>query len=318
VISYGGQIDRDPDASVLGVVDERSFGASFGRDRDDLVFDDAREQRLRRSSRVVRWSQLLELAWLALGLSMLFLLAAFTLLVAPDPMERLRRTIGQDLWKSGLVGLAVVVSAIPIFFIVIVLLTVLLIGIPLIPVVVFLYMLAGFVAVVAAAYALGRRLSDDGKSPYWSLAIGSFLLVFPLLAAEALSFLSFLDPLAILMKVVGWMLLFAAGTIGIGALMLTSFGTRSSWSGGTPGFVPPPPPPPSPRPAAAGTSGTVEKESDPLDAILEENAPVDPAVGNFEQRFGRDVDEELSAEKGAENGAEKDAERDGQTDGPAS
>jgi hypothetical protein len=65
-----------------------------------------------------------------------------------------------------------------------------------------------------------------------------------------------LDVLSFIFFLLGTLILYLATTIGFGAVILTRFGTRTSWSGGPPAPAGSPPPPPyEPVPAGSRPAG---------------------------------------------------------------
>jgi sporulation protein YlmC with PRC-barrel domain len=173
---------------------------------------------------------------------LIILLGLVVAAVARRPVENVCMTVKKEAFKMGLIGLAAEVLVVP----VIVLFCITIIGIPIglvaIPMVLALAMLLGYTGV---GLAVGERFAGagNGKSIYWSLAVGMLVL-------EALKIVSglvrlpggVLGMIGWVIAFIGWAVIYVAVTVGLGAVIMTRFGTRPA--------APPMPVPPVP-PAAA-------------------------------------------------------------------
>jgi len=184
------------------------------------------------------------------GTLLIILLALVVAAVARRPVENVCMTAKKEAFKMGLIGLGVEVLVLP----VIVLFCITIIGIPIglvaIPLVLALAVLLGYTGV---GLAVGERFAGagNGKSIYWSIVVGMLIL-------EALKIVSalvrlpggVLGMMGWVIAFVGWAVIYVAATVGLGAVVMTRFGTRPAAP------VPPPPqagqpwsaPPPAPAP----------------------------------------------------------------------
>lgn len=140
--------------------------------------------------------------------------------------------------RAGAAGLAATFLAIPLFVVLVVALAVSIIGIPLLLVAVPLYPVAVFAAAVfgllAVAHALGERTAEQQRdrinlrhqNSYAYLFIGIAMLYAPLVAADLIGMTGFLDWISTLLKIVVFLAIWAAVTIGLGAVLLSRGGTR--------------------------------------------------------------------------------------------
>jgi len=86
------------------------------------------------------------------------------------------------------------------------------------------------------AHAIGERTAEQGgsfasvrRNAYTYVFTGVAILIAPLILGNLLKLTGFLGWLGILVNVIGWMLIWLAGTIGFGAVVLTRAGTRAGW-----------------------------------------------------------------------------------------
>jgi hypothetical protein len=181
----------------------------------------------------LHWSMgLPRLAWFALGLAwMVFVLAVCVLvgLVVPANVGRVEVHVRRHFGISFLVGLACLV-ALPVLFI---LLLITIVGIPvaviLLPIALIGLFLLGFCGVSqAVGRGAGHRGLPLGSSDIAKIAVGVILLEAIDLLGHALGPGGILvGPLAMMLRVLGWLILFTAWTTGLGAAVLTRFGTRT-------------------------------------------------------------------------------------------
>jgi hypothetical protein len=156
---------------------------------------------------------------------LLVLLGLIVAAVARGPVENVRLRAKREAFKMGLIGLLAEVLILP----VIVLFCMTIIGIPLgvvaIPLLLALAMLLGYTGV---GLAVGERFANgSGRSIYWSVAMGIFLL-------QALAIISAIvrlpgGPIAVfgwVIAFIGWAVIYVAATVGLGAVITTRFGTR--------------------------------------------------------------------------------------------
>lgn len=161
-------------------------------------------------------------------------------------LETVSDTLRSGTLRSGAVGLAASFLVIPAFVVLVVALAVSIIGIPFLLVAVPLYPLAVAAAagmgLLAAAHAIGERTSEQRgngfdfryRNSYAYLFTGLGMLLAPLLAANLIEMTGFLGLIRVLLKVATWTVIWAATTMGLGAVILSRAGSQRT-------FVAPPP-----------------------------------------------------------------------------
>jgi hypothetical protein len=177
---------------------------------------------------------------LALGL-VLGGIGAILIFYGRPYLETVSDTIRGSTLRSGGVGLAASFLVFPAFVVLVVALAVSIIGIPVLLLAVPLYPLAIAAAVtfglLAAAHAIGERTADqrrDGldlryRNSYAYLFTGLGMLLAPLVAAYLVGMTGFLGFIGTLIRVVTWVAIWAAATVGFGAVILSRAGTRRTF-----------------------------------------------------------------------------------------
>lgn len=176
---------------------------------------------------------------LTLGL-ILCLIGAGLVFYALPQLERVSGTIRRDTGRSAGVGIAANFLSLPAFFVGGVILLVTIIGIPLLLLYVPLFWVALSAAaafgLVGAAHAIGERTAEQNGSfgtlrhnAYSYTFTGIGILLAPLFAAHLLELTGFLGWLGDLVELLGTLILWAAATVGFGAVVLTRAGTRPGW-----------------------------------------------------------------------------------------
>jgi hypothetical protein len=210
-VAVGGQLHKEPGGIVHG--ETVSVGTGPGvRVHPKWVGGNV-------FSRVGRF--FLFILWTAF----LVLLGAIVIAVARRPVRNMCTLARREAFKMGLIGLLSWV----IIFVAIAFFTVTIIGIPigliLIPLITALAVLFGYVAV---ALAVGERFGNGGgRSIYTTMGIGILLL-------QALAILGGLLRLpgggigiiGAIISVFGWAVIFVAATVGLGAVVMSKFGTK--------------------------------------------------------------------------------------------
>jgi hypothetical protein len=200
-----------------------------------------------------------------LSVGLFLLLGSIFQLFLPRHLDRVETNVRSSPLKAGLVGFLAQVLFIPAFLLGLLLLVVTIIGIPLalvwavafIPLGV-LAALFGFTAVARLTGTLLSARADRGlTSPYVAIFVGLAALFAPMLLSSLFDLGGgILDVLSFIFFLLGTLILYLATTIGFGAVILTRFGTRTSWSGGPPAPAGSPPPPPyEPVPAGSRPAG---------------------------------------------------------------
>jgi hypothetical protein len=239
VTSIGGGIRREPGAEVHGEVVDLGFGGPWafapvhfgGFDRE-------------------MFSGWFRLMGTGLRVSLLLLVTLLVVAVADRPVSRIAARVGEDPWLSGFVGLLAEILFVPVLVVTVVFLAISIIGIPLLLLVpfalvaLFLGILMGFAGV---ARRLGRWAVGDHRSPFVAAAVGVVLIVAGAIIARLLWLVPGpLWPIAAAVGAVGLFLEYVAWTVGLGALLLTRFGTQPRPADAA--WMPPPVPPPVPSP----------------------------------------------------------------------
>jgi hypothetical protein len=277
VTSVGGQVHRDPSAQVGGRVREIAVGSGgLGilrglrhlRHRDDDEEDEGWD-----FSPVGHFTGLL---WKLFAFIVTALFACLFMLVARTPMERIERKVEEEPWKSGLVGLVAQIAFLPLLAVTCVILAVSIIGIPLlllVPFVIVGLVVVAFLGFVAVAYRVGRwaqvRFNWQPHNEYWVLVVGLALVGSFGFVSRALDFRP-LGGISVMLAIVGFLVQYAAATVGFGGALLTRFGAGPRISR----MAPPPPPPP------------VEPVSEPapLDAPAAADVPLDYGTSPYESK----------------------------------
>src|SRR4051794_1001513 len=170
----------------------------------------------------------------------LCLIGAGLVFYALPQLERVSGTIRRDPGRAAGVGIAANFLSLPAFVVGLVVLVVTIIGIPLLLLYVPLFWVALMAAagcgLVAAAHAIGERTAEQNgsfgsmrRNAYSYTFTGIGMLLAPLFAAHLLELTGFLGWLGDLVELLGTLILWAAATVGFGAVVLTRAGTRPGW-----------------------------------------------------------------------------------------
>lgn len=156
-------------------------------------------------------------------------------------LDNVSDTIRTSTLRSAGVGVAALFLIVPAFVVLVVALAVSIIGIPFLVVAVPLYPLAVAAAMafglLAASHALGERTAEQRqqafdlryRNGYAYLFTGLGMLLVPLIAADLIAMTGFLGFIGGLLKVVSWVAILIATTIGFGAVILSRMGTQQSF-----------------------------------------------------------------------------------------
>ncbi len=239
VVSVGGEVQIDDDAHVRGQVIEVPFGPNlrfgswprviFGGDHDWRDSEDYFD--------LSPWSVATDFMWETFKLIVLGLFACLVLLVAREPLERVKRRAASEPWKSGLVGLLVLILFAPLLLLVTLILVISIIGIPLVlllPFFILALILVAFLGFSGVAMGIGELLKGRFgwkiESPYLVLLLGVLTLQIWSILADLLDF--GWGPFwffAVILGIFGALVKFFAWTVGLGAAVLTRFGTSDGW-----------------------------------------------------------------------------------------
>jgi len=247
-VAVGGGVTKEPGARVRGETVSIGTGSGF-RPRISPAFPGSFLSRGGRLGILVVWIILI----VVLGL---IIMAIFR-----RGSENICVRARKEAFKMGLFGLLGWVA----FPILVLVLLITIIGIPVAILVVpafFLALLFGFIGV---SYAVGSRLGNGhGRSPYASMALGVIALYGLLILAGIIGLPGgAFHVLGRVIGFIGWAVIFVAVTVGLGAVIMSKFGTAEL----KPKPATPPPPwnqpapgqgehaPPSASPGSQGPQG---------------------------------------------------------------
>jgi hypothetical protein len=177
---------------------------------------------------------------LALGLVLAGVGAAVVFYARPY-LETVSDTVRGATVRAGLTGLAASFLAIPAFVVLIVALAVSIIGIPFLLIAVPLYPVAIFAAgmfgLLSVSHAIGERTAEQSRdaldlryrNSYAYLFTGLGMLLLPHLAAHLISMTGFLGFIGTLLRVITWLAIWVAATVGFGAVILSRAGRRRTF-----------------------------------------------------------------------------------------
>lgn len=301
VISVGGRLSIDDSAIVGGDRVEVPFGPQivFGfPDSGDWSFDWDDDWWDHGYRGWWGFGRVFSLFWNFFGILLLALLACLAYLLARTPVERMARKVRSEAWKAGLVGLVAEILFVPLLVLVCVILVISIIGIPmlaLVPFAILAVILVSFLGYTAVAYTIGswaeRRFGWKMVSPYVAIVVGVGLIQVISFLGDLLGLLPGPFWLFTLMFVAfGCILKYIVWTIGLGAALLTRFGTLDDYSGDAQPVLPPIPPPvgpdgPAPTAATPGApdldwetpaGGGLATGDEPWEPEVEPEPPADP------------------------------------------
>lgn len=242
VVSVGGEVKIDDDARVGGQIIEVPLGpklrfgawpaAIFGRGHDWRAGEDHFE--------FSPWGVATDFMWEAFTLIVLGLLTCLVMLVAREPLQRVKRKAAAEPWKSGLVGLLVLILFAPLLVLVTLILVISIIGIPLVllvPFFILALLLVAFLGYSGVALGTGEFLRDrfgwQISSPYVTLLLGVLTIQIWSIIGDLLDV--GWGPLwffAVMFGIFGALVKFFAWTVGLGAAVLSRFGSADGWGGG--------------------------------------------------------------------------------------
>lgn len=159
-----------------------------------------------------------------IGVGVLLLIAVLLVLFLPGPTGRLSKTVQSHLPRSILFGILGEIAIVPLCLV----LAVSVIGIPLIPLALIAYAAAFLLGMAGVGLVVGEIfLKRAGATPGSSVAAVVIGVVLIELLALLGTFLSPVTPgLGGALRFIGVLVLYFAWTIGLGAVIVTRFGTR--------------------------------------------------------------------------------------------
>lgn len=241
VTAVGGRVHQEPGARVGGTVNEVRFGSPQFRFDPGGMFHGVAGWRV--------FDGWMEMLWTLFRIGLVVLLAFLVLLVAPRAVDRITERATREPWLTGFVGLLAQLLFVPILVFTVVVLAISIIGIPLLVLVPFgilLFLVAMLVGYTGVAYRIGRWAVGALRSPFLALAVGVVLIAGLGLLARAVDLLPVpVWPITWVLGLAGFLIEYVAWTVGLGAALLTRFGTRGPGTeptAGPPAYVPPPVP----------------------------------------------------------------------------
>ncbi len=238
VTAVGGHVEQEPGATIHGKVTEVRFGAPHFAPHPLAALGvlgaigglDVVHGSVRLIGTVAR-------------IGIVLLLACLVVLLGQRPVERIGNRAARDPWLSGFTGLLAQLLFVPALVIMVVVLAITIIGIPLlvlVPFVVLAFLLAIVVGFTGVALQVGRWAIGDHRSMFLAVAVGVILAASVSVLARTLGMLP--APLWAItwpLGVLGFFLEYLVWTVGLGAALLTRFGSRGLPYG--PGLAVPPP-----------------------------------------------------------------------------
>jgi hypothetical protein len=222
VTSVGGRVDHSSGAEVHGEINEVAIGHDGEKPFRFVPFWVPGMGHDVVSGSVRLFGTLLRIA-------LVLLLALIIVVAAQTPVDRIARRAGDDALLSGFVGLLFQVLVVPLTVLVVVVLAISIIGIPLLVLVPFA-LLALFFGVLLGFVGVARRVGE-WVAPSRGALVGTTVGVVIIAAGTILARLVWLLPapvgvIAFIVAVAGFFMEYVAWTVGIGAMLLTRFGTR--------------------------------------------------------------------------------------------
>lgn len=254
VVAIGGGVHLGPKAVVRGGV--TSIGGHVEREAGSTVDGEINEVRIGPPDFLLHAPQFIGFApgweavhgWLRLvgtlvRLGIVLLLAILVALLAARPVERIGDRAAREPWMSGFTGLLAQLLFIPVLVLTVVVLAVSIIGIPLLVLVPFgvvAFLLAMLVGFAGVSLRVGQWAVGPHRAVPLAMAVGVVLIAAIALVSRSIGLLPiptwFLTwPLGI----AGFFVEYVAWTVGLGAALLTRFGSRRGPYEGV-DVVPPP------------------------------------------------------------------------------
>ena len=251
VTAVGGSIERDPRAEIGGKINEIGFGGFPHIRLGHAVWFPA--------AGFLAFRPWVELMATLFRMVLFGVLACFVFLIARNPIARIERAAAIEPWKAGLVGLLTELLFIPVFVLTCIILAVSIIGIPLLLILVLATIVAVPAIFIFGFTGVAWRVGQEAQHRFgWSIESPFVLLLVGLLGIWALTIVGRIVSLggwpiwfvSAALLVVGFLVEYVAWTVGLGAAVMTRFGTRAAGGGGAT------PPIATPVPAGPQAGGT--------------------------------------------------------------
>jgi hypothetical protein len=236
VTSVGGRIEQSHGAVIRGHVNEIRFGPPNFQFHPGLVFGS-----------LVGWDMFsgwFRMVGTLLRLGIVLMLVFLAVLVAPRVVERIGERAAREPWLSGFTGLLAQLLFVPVLVLTVVVLAVSIIGIPLlvlVPFAVLGFLLAILIGFTGVVLRLGRWAAGADRPTFVTLAVGVVIVAAIGLLGRSFGLIPApLWPITWFLGVVGFFAEYIAWTVGLGAALLTRFGTRGPRPITTSNDYPPP------------------------------------------------------------------------------
>jgi hypothetical protein len=160
---------------------------------------------------------------------LLIVLAMIVIALAKGPVENVRMRATREAFKMGLIGLLAEVLLVPVMVLFIITIIGIPIGLVVLPLVFGLAVLFGFISV---SLAVGQRAGNGaGRGPYTAVAVGILLLHALVIIGGVLRLPGGgIGLVGAVLKFIGYAVIYVAGTVGLGAVIMSKFGS-SRWRG---------------------------------------------------------------------------------------
>ena len=254
VVAVGGSVRLGPRAHVSG--DVTSVGGGVHQEKGATIGGAVNEVRIGPQFHFAPWEAMdgfwadgfevfgggVRLLGTVMRVSLVVLLVLLVALIAPRPVERIAERAGREPWISGFTGVLAQLLFIPVLVLTVVILAISIIGIPLlllVPFAIVAFLLAMLVGFTGVSLRLGRWAVGEDRPLYVALAVGVVLVCAVALLVRMVQLLPLpLWPITSVMAIMAFVVEYIAWTVGLGAALLTRFGTRG---GVSPVAVGPPP-----------------------------------------------------------------------------
>jgi hypothetical protein len=245
VTSVGGRVDQAHGAIIRGQVNEVRFGSPNFQFHPEFLLGSLGAWDM--------FSGWFRLVGTLLRLGIVLMLVFIAMLVAPRVVERIGERAAREPWMSGFAGLLAQLLFVPVLVLSVIVLAVSIIGIPLLVLVPFAilgFLLAVLIGFSGVVLRIGRWAAGPERPAFVTLAVGVVMVAAIGLLARTFGLIPApLWPITWFLGLVGFFAEYVAWTVGLGAALLTRFGTR-----GPRPVMPTPNDYPPPLPAMSGPS----------------------------------------------------------------
>lgn len=245
VTSVGGRVEQAHGAIIRGEVNEVRFGSPNFQFHPGFLLGSFGGWDM--------FSGWFRLVGTLLRLGIVLILVFVSMLVAPRVVERIGERAAREPWMSGFTGLLAQLLFVPVLVLSVVVLAVSIIGIPLlvlVPFAILAFLLAVLIGFSGVVLRIGRWAAGSERPPFVTLAVGVVVVAAVGLLARTFGLIPApLWPITWFLGLLGFFAEYIAWTVGLGAALLTRFGTR-----GPRPVMPAPTDYPPPLPAMSGPS----------------------------------------------------------------